>query len=63
MPTYYTRQGCKVETTYVIQPNGDYREEITLSTDPAGALALAIEERAGKAIGTRAPFPAMRARR
>jgi hypothetical protein len=40
-----TKQGCKVETTYVIQPNGQYREEITLSVDPASSLALAVEER------------------
>jgi hypothetical protein len=46
-----TRQGCTVETTYVIQPNGQYRERIILSADPASQLALATEERAGQAIG------------
>lgn len=45
MTVNFTRQGCKVETTYAIQPNGAVHEHITLSTDPASALSLAVEER------------------
>lgn len=41
-----TRQGCTVETTCIIQPNGSYTEEIVLSVDPTSKLSLAIEERA-----------------
>jgi hypothetical protein len=51
----FTPQGCKVETTCVIQPNGTYTENVTLSVCPASALSLAIEERAGQPIGSRAP--------
>jgi hypothetical protein len=49
-----TKQGCKVETTCTIQPNGTYTESITLSVCPASALSLAIEERAGHPVGSRA---------
>jgi hypothetical protein len=45
VPVRYTNHNCKVETTFVIQPNGQYREEIVLSVDPACTLSLAIEER------------------
>jgi hypothetical protein len=50
----FTLQGCKVETTCVIQPNGTYTENVTLSVCPASALSLVIEESAGKPIGERA---------
>lgn len=49
----FTPQGCKVETTCVICPNGRYTENIELSVDPASQLALETEENAGRAIGTR----------
>jgi hypothetical protein len=45
-----TRQGCKVETIYVIQPNNTYTENIVLSVDPAHHLSLAVEERAGRSL-------------
>ena len=51
MTVRFTQQGCKVETTCIIQPNGTFSTEITLSVDPASALALAVEERAGQSIG------------
>jgi hypothetical protein len=54
MAVRFTPQGCKVEVTNVIQPNGQWREEITLSVDPASQLALAVEESAGKSIAQRA---------
>jgi hypothetical protein len=47
MTVRITRQGCKVETTYTIQPNHTYTEDIVLSVDPAHHLSLAVEERAG----------------
>jgi hypothetical protein len=50
----FTSQGCKVEVTNVIQPNGQWREEIILSVDPASQLALAVEESAGHSIAQRA---------
>ena len=53
MTVRYTRQGCKIETTYVIQPNGTYREEIVLSVDPTHGLSLAVEERAGRSLEER----------
>jgi hypothetical protein len=53
----FTSQGCKVETTCEIQPLGTYTEHIVLSVDPASALALAVEESAGKAVGERAAPP------
>lgn len=57
MTVRYTPQGCKVETIYEIQPNGQYWEHLTLSVDPASQLALAIEERAGQAVGPAPTLP------
>jgi hypothetical protein len=54
----FTPQGCKVETTYIIQPNGSYTESIVLSVDPASQLSLVIEERASQALAPRAGLPA-----
>jgi hypothetical protein len=51
MTVRFTQQGCKVETTCVIQPNGTYTETIELSVDPASALALSVEESAGQSVG------------
>jgi hypothetical protein len=53
MTVRFTSQGCKVETTCTIQPNGTYTESVTLSVDPASALSLEIEESAGQAIAAR----------
>jgi hypothetical protein len=53
----FTPQGCKVETTCIIQPNGQYRECIVLSVDPASHLALAVEESAGQSLAPRAGLP------
>lgn len=53
MAIRFTQQGCKVETTCVIQPNGTYTEKVELSVDPASTLSLAIEERAGQPVGSR----------
>jgi len=53
MAVRFTSQGCKVETTCTIQPNGTYTEHVTLSVDPASALSLDIEESAGQAIAAR----------
>jgi hypothetical protein len=53
MSVRFTAQGCKVETTCVIQPNGTYTESVTLSVDPASTLSLDIEESAGQAIAAR----------
>jgi hypothetical protein len=39
----FTHQGCRVETTCIIQPNGTYTENVTLSVCPASALSLATE--------------------
>lgn len=50
MTVRFTTQGCKVETTCIIQPNGTYTERIVLSVDPASDLSLAIEERAGQSL-------------
>jgi hypothetical protein len=50
MAVRFTRQGCKVETTYIIQPNHTYTEDIVLSVDPAHHLSLVVEERAGHAF-------------
>jgi hypothetical protein len=50
MAVRFTRQGCKVETTYIIQPNHTYTEDIVMSVDPAHHLSLVVEERAGHAI-------------
>jgi hypothetical protein len=49
----FTSQGCKVQTTCVICPNGRYTEHVVLSVDPASALAIETEENAGREIGTR----------
>lgn len=46
MSVKYTRQGCKVETTCIINPNGTFTENVVLSVDPASPLSLAVEERA-----------------
>jgi hypothetical protein len=62
MTVRFTPQGCKVEVTNVIQPNGQWREEITLSVDPASQLALAVEESAGRSIAQHAPSPASTSR-
>jgi len=50
----FTHQGCKVETTCVIQRNGTYTENVTLSVCPASALSLVTEENYGKPVGERA---------
>jgi hypothetical protein len=50
MTVRMTRQGCKVETTYIIQPNHTYTEDIVLSVDPAHHLSLTVEECAGRAL-------------
>lgn len=51
MVVRFTPQGCKVNTTCVIQPNGTYSEFIELSVDPASTLSLDVEENAGRSIG------------
>jgi hypothetical protein len=53
MVVRFTSQGCKVDVTCIIQPNGTYTESIELSVDPASILSLAIEESAGQAVGVR----------
>jgi hypothetical protein len=59
MTVRFTSQGCRVETTCIIQPNGTYTEAVTLSVDPASALALEVEESAGQAVAARvASLPA-----
>ena len=50
MTIRFTLQGCTVETTCIIQPNGTYTEKIVLSVDPASTLAIATEENAGRNI-------------
>lgn len=50
MAVRFTRQGCKVETTYTIQPNGTFTEEIVLSVDPTSKLSVLIEERASLSL-------------
>ena len=45
MTVRYTPQGCKVEKTFSILPDGGVHESITLSVDPGSQLALAVEER------------------
>lgn len=50
MTIRFTLQGCKVETTCVIQPNGTYTESIELSVDPASQLSLEVEENAGRNV-------------
>lgn len=45
-----TRQGCTVQTKFIIQPNGEVREEIKLSVDPASQLSLVMEECAGRTV-------------
>ena len=52
MTVRFTHQGCKVETTCIIQPNGAWREQVVLSVDPASLLSLVIEERASRAVPT-----------
>ena len=62
MTVRITRQGCKVETTYIIQPNHTYTEDIVLSVDPAHHLSLVVEERTAtllalpKVLGITPPF-------
>jgi hypothetical protein len=59
MTIRFTAQGCRVETVCTIQPLGTYTEEITLSVDPASALALEVEESAGREVAARvAALPA-----
>jgi hypothetical protein len=53
MVVRFTSQGCKVDITCTIQPNGTYTENIHLSVDPASALSLEVEESAGRAVGVR----------
>jgi hypothetical protein len=53
MAIRFTPQGCKVETTCTIQPNGTYTEKVVLSVDPASQLALEVEESAGQPVGSR----------
>lgn len=55
MTVRFTPQGCKIDTTYIIQPNGDFREDIVLSVDPASSLALSVEESAGQSLAQRVP--------
>jgi hypothetical protein len=55
MTVRFTKQGCRVETTYTIQPNGTYTEAIELSVEPGSRLALAVEETAGRELGLRIP--------
>lgn len=50
MTVRFTSQGCKVETTCTIQPNGTYTEEITLSVGADSALTLALEEGDSRAL-------------
>lgn len=50
MTVRFTSQGCKVETTCVIQPNGTYTEHVQLSVDPASALSLEVEDNSGQNI-------------
>lgn len=54
MTTHFTHRGCKVETTYIGQPNGQYRTRIVLSTSPFSDLSLELEGKQGTVIGTRA---------
>lgn len=54
MTVRFTPQGCKVETTCTIQPNGQYTESIELSVDPASQLSLVIEEHATREVAARA---------
>jgi len=55
MAVKFTPQGCKVETTCIIQPNGTNTESVTLSTDPASELSLAVEEGATHSLAERVP--------
>jgi hypothetical protein len=55
MVVRFTNRGCKVDTTYTIQPNGQYWEQIELSVDPASQLALEVEENAGQPVALRTP--------
>jgi hypothetical protein len=50
MTVRFTQQGCKVETTCTIQPNGTYTESIELSVDPASQLSLEVEENSGRNV-------------
>jgi hypothetical protein len=58
MTVRFTPQGCKVETTCIIQPNGTYTEHVILSVDPASQLSLVIEEHAAQPHSPRAGLPA-----
>jgi len=57
MTVRFTKEGCRVETTCVIQPNGTYTESIELSVDPASQLSLVVEEGASRAHSPRAGLP------
>jgi hypothetical protein len=54
MAVKLTAQGCRVETACIIQPNGTYTENVTLSVCPASALSLITEENYGRTVGERA---------
>jgi hypothetical protein len=55
MSVRFTKEGCKVETTCTIQPNGTYHESVVLSVDPASQLALTVEEHATVSLPPRLP--------
>jgi hypothetical protein len=57
MTVRFTAQGCRVETTCTIQPNGTYTESVVLSVDPASALSLEVEEGAGRPVAQRSELP------
>jgi hypothetical protein len=50
MTVRITKQGCRIETTCTIQPNGRYTESVVLSVDPTSSLSVAVEERAGRPV-------------
>jgi hypothetical protein len=51
MTERFTRQGCKVTTTFILQPNGAYTEHVTLEC--VTPLDLVTEESPGVAIPQR----------
>jgi len=53
MTVHFTHLRCKVETTFIGQPNGQYRTRIVLSTSPLSALALSLEARPGTEVRAR----------
>lgn len=57
MTIRFTPQGCKVETTCTIFPNGQYTESVELSVDPASQLSLVIEENASRSVAPRDDLP------